>query len=236
MTFLLGILSSLVAGVLFVLASAFFSQRTRGILVSLLARLLKLDSEAVFLNKQDASKDIDKELLRASDIKILTGRGNELQRGILAQFLGGPRPTRLRILRIALPLVDFQASKENPDWLSLRETELAAFDHVYNSDLLRNQVRANIRYLEAPVREGRAEVRLFNSPHLGRIIVTDAVAYLNRYAATAHGRDCEIVKFRKGGPMYEYCERAFDLIWSQAIEPYRSTKERRPEAPLQTSS
>lgn len=230
MDFTIGaVLASFVGAILFVFVSAFISRRARRGFVWISSRVLGVDVEAVFRNKANASEDVDAELRKAETIWIMTGRGNELQRGVLAEILGSTNPRQPKTVQIVLPQADFRATKDTPDWLSIRERELIGFDRAYGDELLRNQVRATLRYLESPVRERRAEVRVFNFPHVGRIMGTDSVVYLNRYGATAHGRDCEIVKFRRGGPMYEYLRRIFDVLWAQARDPFQPRRARKSE-------
>ena len=96
-------------------------------LTGILGRLLDIDIDGVFSDKRTAEVDVRKELGRAREIAIFTGRGNELQRYTFDPiFLHRPATKPLRI-RVLLPRTD----ASDYDWTRQREEELAEFDHAF---------------------------------------------------------------------------------------------------------
>ena len=140
-------------------------------------RLLGVDIDEVFSDKKAAEGDIKKEVAKARDIAILTGRGNELQRDAFDSIFHH-KPALVNIkCRILLPETD--PSKPGYEWTAQRERELAAFDPAFGKDLLREQIDTNLKFLEQYLTAGHASVRRFSSPHIGRIILTERCALLH---------------------------------------------------------
>jgi hypothetical protein len=83
---LLSIAASITAGIILLAATALLSARARWFLTGILGRLLDVDIDAVFSDKKAGEADVNRELRRARDIAILTGRGNELQRDTFDTF------------------------------------------------------------------------------------------------------------------------------------------------------
>jgi hypothetical protein len=206
---LIGILGSLIAGIIVVMGGAAFSKKTRAILTAILGRILNIDTEYVFENQNDVAADLRKELSRASSVDLLTGRGTELQRDTFAPIL--QQDGRRKRVRVLLPIARPRA--ESYDWTGQRERELATFDPSYAAGALREQIEANIRMLEPLAEQGSIQLRFFNGPHIGRIILTEHYAYLTPYRQDAHGRDTRIIKYRRGGEMYDWLSRIFEQLW-----------------------
>jgi hypothetical protein len=215
MNFLLSILSSIIGGLILVVATAVVSERARWVLTAALARLLDIDVEYVFPNPRAAERDLSRELAKSRCVQLFTGRGNEMQRESFATLLGSgtPRATEVRIL---LPCTEHVASGLN--WIEDRESELAVIDPAFGQGTLREQIRTTARFLRPLVVAGRVELRRFDFPHLGRILITDRCAYLTPYPSDAHGRDSRVVKYRRSGDMYEFLERTFQKIWNDSHE------------------
>lgn len=207
MNFALAVLSSVIGGVLLLGLAGLLSERARWVLTSALSRLLDIDVEYVFRSPRAAAKDVEEELRRARSVHLLTGRGNELQREAFAPLLG--RGRRSAEVCVLLPCTDHEPAYI--DWVDDREAELSQFDQAFGTGTLRGQIRANAAYLAALPTV--VEVRRYDFPHIGRILVTDRCAYLTPYADDAHGRDSRVIKYRRSGEMYDFLDRIFTKSW-----------------------
>lgn len=208
-TILWGIVGSLVAAAL-VVGLGRVSTPLRGRLGRVVSRAFRLDCERVYSLKADAARDIQRATSGSRRVQILTGRGNELQRGEFAHLVNAKGADVGRRIELLVPTID--PASDRVDWLSVREAELALFDSAYGSGTLKEQVRATQGFL------GRAtttiEIGTHNFPHIGRIIITDEVVFVNTYPASAHGHSASVVRFGSGGPMYEYFAHYFQLLWA----------------------
>jgi hypothetical protein len=206
--------ASLLAGIILVLITAVASERARWVLTGLLGRLLDVDVDAVFPDKTVAQADVQREIKRARYVDILSGRGSELQRDTFdALFLNRPADRSVRV-RILLPKTIAAAGEH--DWTLQRETELSQFDGAFGKGLLREQIDANVRFFQEYVASGKVELRRFQYPHIGRIVLTDRCAYYTPYRADRHGRDCPVYKFRRGD-FHDNLQRLFDQLWGASI-------------------
>lgn len=212
--FALNVLASVVAAVVMVLLTALISTRARWILTGLLGRLLDVDIDAVFPDKHEASTDVRRELARAHDVAIVTGRGNELQRDTFDPiFMHRPAAKPLRV-RVLLPRTD---TGMDYDWTQQRHDELCQFDQAFRRPgLLKEQIETTARFLEQYVSAGAAELRRFNAPHMGRLIITERCVYFTPYRSNSHGRDSVVLKFRRG-EMYDNFLRLFEQLWNAGL-------------------
>ncbi|OLO30722.1 MULTISPECIES: hypothetical protein [Streptomyces] len=209
MEFLRDIGTSLLASALFLALVWAFSKTARRFMRGLAAHLLHLDVEEVFANSRDAADDIKRELGRAREVFVLTGRGNELQRDVFEELFLRCRARRSRC-RILLPRLDVPAGE--PDWIADREEEIQVFDPAFGAGLLRRQIAATYDYLAPLGVDGHLETRAYAVPHIGRIIATERVVYLTPYSADRHGRDCPVIKYHRG-ETYGVLLRLMDKLW-----------------------
>lgn len=208
--FLISILASIIAGALLLFATSALSRGARWVLTGALGRLLDIDIEAVFADKLAAEAEVRRELLKATEISIVTTRGNELQRDTFDPLFLNRRPTKNLRVRILLPVTSVEPGQRS--WIDQREQELATFDHAFGAGLLRDQVEANVRFLQKYVSAGHVELRRFNAPHWARLVLTERCAFLTPYQKDAHGRDSVVYKFRRGN-MYDSLLRLFEQLW-----------------------
>lgn len=214
-SFVWSVLASITAGVVLLIAGTLLSRRLRWLLTGVLGRLLKVEIDYVFASSRDAQDDLAAAISRAHDVRILVGRGHELQRPTFSSLFadrpahGGPH------VRILLPASAPRAS--TVDWTGQRETELQAFDPAFGRGLLRQQIEGTASFLAGYPAPG-VEVRYFEAPHLGRLIITGEEAYLSLYDARRHGRDSRVHKIRRGD-LYDGLARYFDLLWAGSTEP-----------------
>lgn len=219
--FVLGVLSSILATTIVVIAGWVRSSRPRWWLVGLLARLTGTGVHRVYRRQKSAEKDLTRELARARWVKVLTGRGNTLTRDVFAPLWSGAAD-RVESTQVLLPDPDAVPG----EWLALRAAELAPVDPGFTAELLREQIRNNTSYLAtvANTREG-VELRRFDLPHLYRVIVTDRAAYITFYDRRKHGRHSPCLYVRAPGVLYEAALHFFSAIWagSAPLPPGRAT-------------
>ncbi|WP_030944412.1 hypothetical protein [Streptomyces sp. NRRL S-646] len=214
----MGVLRELVISVagsaIFLMLVWVVSRTARQATVLIVTRVLGLDLEQSFKDAAHVAEDLQAELARARWVTVMTSRGNDLQRHVFADTLRAASAGTKRV-RILLPDPDAVGP---PDWIDVRETETGSFDHAYRSGLLRLQIRQNISYLAAHAASGRMEMRLYNQPHIARIVLTDRVVYLTQYEDTRHGQLSPVKKYRRGD-MYDYLCRTVALTWDHARQP-----------------
>ncbi|MEV6343677.1 hypothetical protein [Actinoplanes sp. NPDC051851] len=212
MEFLWGVLSSLAASLLVAGAAWSGSQRLRSRLISWLSRWTGAGVLQTYPSQSMANSALIADLRKAKWVCAFTSRGNELTRDSFAglwQRHSGNVPVRV--------LLPDPSTSGTGTWLDQREHEVSEHDHAFRAGLLGRQIDANLDYLRAHV-AGRpdVEVRLYDFPHLARVIATDRVAYLTVYSAREHGRNSPCVVFQQPSPMYDFCLRVFDVAWGQA--------------------
>ena len=214
--FFLSILASIIAALLVIFGAGIVSRRARGLLTALLTRWIDVDIEYVFKNKDEAHKDLHDELERSADIAILASRGNELQRATFSPVFLNPKDRKQPTVRVLLPATTLPEGEY--DWAMQREKELASIDFAYGQRLngkrlLHQLIEANVQFLVQHAEAGNIELRRFNMPHIGRVVVTENYVYYTPYRSDAHGRESKVYKFRRGGEMYDNLRRLFYQLW-----------------------
>jgi hypothetical protein len=221
--FLYSILASIIGGAILLIVVSFVSDKARWVLTGFLALLVGADLEFVYQNKKACEKDLNHDLKETRDLIMIIPRGNELQReAFLPIFLEKPNSAKRRI-RILMPRTR-DIGSEN-DWVDQRESELKQFDKAFGTGLLKRQIETNINFLVPFVDSNDVDLRFYNAPHIGRIIVTDSYAYFGALTSEIHARDNKVYKYRKGGPMYlnylRLCNQLWDIGRSDEIDNYR---------------
>ncbi|MER5418589.1 hypothetical protein [Streptosporangium roseum] len=211
-TFMLGVVSSLLATALTVTGSWAFSMRSRQWPVALLSRFTGLGVRRVLTRQRSASQELASELARAHWVRVLAGRGNELTRdGFAAVWEAAGR--RLESVQVLLPDADLGPGS----WLSRREEEMRRVDLGFSSGLLAEQVRINAAYVNEVARHREhISLRFYDLPNIHRVIVTDRVAYLTLYRHAEHGRNSPCIIARRPGLMYDYALLLFDTAWDHS--------------------
>jgi len=212
--FILGMLASLAAGIILFLVAR-VSHRWRKMLVAVSNALAGADVEHVFRDKADAELDLEQRLRDAKDVAIFASRGNELQRGTFSSLFLHRYENRALRVRVLLPSTSL--SSDEYDWTAQREHELALFDSAFGSRLLHHQIDTNVAFLRPHVEAGKVELRRFNAPHMGRIVLVDGAAYYTPYRSDAHGRDSKVYKFKSGGEMSKNFQRLFEQLWNAGV-------------------
>ncbi len=215
MGFLLGVISSLVASVILILSTN-FSVKWKRLLIRFINHFVDGDIDYIYKDKAAAEKDIQQEIMKAKDVYVYTGRGNELQRKTFSSLFFDRNENRKCNVRILLP--DTGNLNGGYDWTNAREMELVEVDVSFGNGLLRSQIDTNVKFLEPYVTTGKVSLKRYNAPHIGRIIYVDGAVYFTPYASDSHGRDSAVYKFKRNGSMSNYYLRYFEQIW-KSIEP-----------------
>ena len=181
-------------------------------MINWLSRLTGAGLARTYPKQSLANKALIDDLRDAKWVRVFTSRGNELTRDSFAELWS--RRSGTVPIKILLP--DPLASTAG-SWLNQREQEVSEYDVAFRAGRLGRQVEANLEYLRANI-IGRPEleIKLYDFPHLARVIATDRFAYLTTYSAREHGRNSPCIVFQNPSPMYDFCLRIFDLAWSQA--------------------
>ncbi|MEU4769007.1 hypothetical protein AB0H12_37740 [Actinosynnema sp. NPDC023794] len=210
-------MSSLVASILILGGGWFGSFKFRRFCTRTLGKLAKVDILAAFPTQRDAAGDVTAALEQAAEVSLFVGRGSELTR---ATFDGMWNAAGGRIRKIRVLLPDPEMSGPG-SWFADRENEMAGHDTAYGDNLIAEQVKTNLRYLMGKAAgKPEIEVRVYDFPHLGRLIITDKSAFLTTYRGSEHGSASPCLLFSRSGPLYDFCMRIFDKAWMKA-KPYR---------------
>ncbi|MCK5493552.1 MAG: hypothetical protein KAJ14_10620 [Candidatus Omnitrophica bacterium] len=212
MDFFFNVLSSIVGGAVLLILAAIFSMKIRWLLIGVFAMILDIDINNVFRNKKAAESNLKEEIDKAKFVYVLAGRGNELQRDPFNSIFSHRNVNRDIPTKILLPQTQF--SNGEFDWLMQREMETAQFDSGYGHGMLHTQVEANAEFIQRYTQNNKIELQRFNSPNIGRIIVTDRCVFYTPYREDAHGRHSKVYKFRKNGEMYYNFLRLFNQLWN----------------------
>jgi hypothetical protein len=208
--FVVGVVSALAASALLALVGWLATPRTRWFVIRRINKLTGSDVEAVFDSQEAANSILQGELLRAIKVDIFAGRGYEFLRETFAPLWqnGGRNYIAIRIL-----LPDPEQSGPG-SWFADRQREIAEHDTAYADDLLVQQVKANLAFLaHQAASNSKIEIRVYDFPHLGRVIATDRSAFLTPYSAIAHGRSSSTIFLRPPGPLYDLSRRIFEKAW-----------------------
>ncbi|WP_036552241.1 hypothetical protein [Nocardiopsis sp. CNS-639] len=207
--FLLGVLSSLLATVLVVVAGWFRSGRPRWWLVGLLSRLTGTGITRLYRQQRFAEADLARDITRAKWVKVLAGRGNVLTRDAFAPLWSGNSCT----VQVLLP----DPGSDQQSWLSRRGEDLGRADLGISPPMLAAQVRANTAYLERiRLHNPAVDLRLFDLPNIFRVIATDRGAYLTFYSRHGHGRHSLCLHLSPSGALYDAALGLFEFSWANS--------------------
>lgn len=212
--FIVGILTSLIGSVLIIFFSTIVFKNARRLLLGLLSRLLEVDIDYVYKNKEQSLKRVKIELENAIWVKIFTGRGNELQREAFQSIFNKKIINKASKVQILLP--NISVYEKCFDYLNQREKELSEFDSNFGDILLQTQVQTIYSYLDKFISKGVIEVKKFNVPCIGRIVITDRCLIYTPYQVGKYSRDCKVYIFRRNDTLYDNLNRFFDQVWDSS--------------------
>ena len=140
---------------------------------------------------------------------------HELKRETFRELI--ENKSKNKLIKILLP--DSYIDNYEYNWINQRESELKRFSKAYTKKgKLSEEINDNYTYLLPYANENHIQLRRYNFPHLGRIIVTDRYAYYNPIDSNHHGNQCKIYKFGNRGQIYGSFLRYFDMLWEAANE------------------
>lgn len=208
--FIVGVISALAASALLAAAGWAATPRTRRLFIRRMNQVTGSDVEAVFESQEAANDTLQAELRRARRVDILAGRGYEFLRETFTPLWqnNGRNYEKIRIL-----LPDPERSGPGT-WFADRQNEVAQHDPAYKDGLLVQQVRANLAFLAHQATSNpKIELRVYDFPHLGRVISTDRAAFLTPYNPNSHGRSSPTILLHSPGPIYDLATRIFEKAW-----------------------
>lgn len=214
--FIISIASSIIGGVLLIVIAGKLSKNAKWILVSILSKITDADIEYVFENKSVMKEDILKDIEQSSFFFMLTGRGNELQRDTFETLYKPRRKGHNIKIKILVPEVEKEIN--DVDWTDLRDKEIGEFDAAHGNGLLKDQIKTTIKFLSKHIASNQIdlEVKKFDMPHYGRLIVTDKHAYFSPLGFKNHNRTNSVYKYGSKGQMYEGYLRFFNILWAES--------------------
>jgi hypothetical protein len=208
-SFLLGVISSIVASIIVLTVGWAVSVNTRRWIAQLLGRFTGFGLFALFARQADASSELVGAVGDARWVWIYAARGNELVSGTLDSLWD--RVSTIEEVRIVLP--DPQQT-DSRSWLTHHEEEAAKYDPGFGSNLLSRQVQSNIEYLRERTKLfANVQVRTAEFPTVARIVLTDRASFLTLYSSAKHGRDAPCVVARSPSPLYDFSHRLFLMTW-----------------------
>lgn len=209
MSFLWNVLSSLVASLIILVAGALLARGARFKLLAIAAKVFRIEMSPAFKHQRDADDFLLKELRKAKWARIITGRGKLLEsKACEPLWLRGNK--RLKAWKLLLPDPDTDAIQEG--WLVKREKETLSHDETYVPGRIASQVRGVLMHVDTRA-NSRAEVRLYDFPHLCRLVITDRVVLFTPYSDLVHGTESPCYLVQPPGPLYDYFVRYFDTVW-----------------------
>lgn len=212
LNFVLSVVGSLIATLIIVLTATWRSKNVRRALTAAASAFLKVEVRYVFKNSREAENVIKEALDKATEVRIFTSRGNQFQRESYSAILQKSNQKK-RITKILLP--NPNKASNTSDWIDQREYELSLIDRAFRKGILRQQIKNTIEFLNPFIQPGYFEVRIYDAPHIGRIILTEEFLFLQPYKETLHGRDCAVTQYGRGD-MYDMFSRYFDIQWDKS--------------------
>lgn len=214
MEYLVNVSASIVGGILLIWGMALFSRQAKELFIIFLARWLDFDLMYVFKSKAEANPALQQELEGATFVYVLTARGNDFQQDTFLPIFDGRH--EYSEVKILLP----NPFKGNGfDWFDQRERELAKFDASFGYGVLRKQTATNIDYLYNHIYDQKIQLRLYDFPLIGRIVITDRCLFFTPMHRDAYIRRSKTFKYSAGGDMYRHYLRLFDQLWGSAAVP-----------------
>ncbi|MFI6250230.1 hypothetical protein [Streptomyces sp. NPDC051016] len=157
-----------------------------------------------FATQRDAATEISARLTGAREVRILAGRGNELQRD---SFRGLWAEADRKELKILLP--DPEVSGPG-SWIDDHQQEALGYDGGQGDQMIAENIRNNVQYVRNRIaRLDRSEIGLYDLPIIARLVITEKWAFITPYSNRRHGEDSPCIMVAAGNPVYELAERMF---------------------------
>jgi hypothetical protein len=215
--FIVSVLSSIVAGIILIVITAFISRSFRDVLFITLNKLIGSDIAGFYRDSDELQEELSEDLKHTRHVYFFAGRGGELSRRTFDSLFNRPKEKMVKI-RVLLPQTNPPETEYN--WTKQRCSEMNKFEPG-SGDSLPSQIESNINFIKFKVPHQDINIRLYNVPHTSRIIITDKFAYFTPYLSDQHGKNTPIYKFYKGGNMYKHLKRFINQVWDASLEPIK---------------
>ncbi|MEV8631004.1 hypothetical protein AB0395_05045 [Streptosporangium sp. NPDC051023] len=169
-----------------------------------------------FKSQREAAPAVAAALAEARSVRVFAGRGNELTRDTFHSLweTGARKKSEVKVL---LPDPD----ETGPgSWIDDHEQEAVKYDGGQAGGLIVHQIRVNVAYIENVAKNlDHVELALYDYPSIGRLVITEKVAFLTAYSDIRHGADSPCVMLSAGHPLYDFAARLFDKVWQTSRRP-----------------
>lgn len=207
--FVLGVVSSLVATMLWTLILNIVSQRFRKLFYGIVDLVLRTDLKFVYNNSDMADADIIKEMRKSSKIYIYTGRGQFLQRQEYADAFAKDSTD----VKVILPVPE-----PNNKWLKQRAHEMNLINEGFTEKTLADDIQGIARFLQPKVDANKIKLHYSDSQHIGKIILMDNSVYFVPYQKDIFGKDTRLYNYKIGSYMYNWLQRYFNALWEENVK------------------
>ena len=204
-----GVISSLVATIIWLMVISMQSKRFREFLFQVTDFLLHTDLLYVYRDAQEAESDVIEDIKTSSKVRIYTGRGQFLQKDGYTEALADVHTQ----VEIVIPV-----SYVNNHWLQARAEEMHNINDAFNAQQLATDIQATETYLESFIARGTVVLRHTNTQHIGKIIILDECAYFTPYQLKKYGIDSKIYKYKANSNMYGWVTRYFEGLLSEEVD------------------
>lgn len=200
--FISSILASLLATVIAAIFAFFFRKRLGSLVKRWLISIFDMGTYNIFSNDTDEEylNDLKEELFKAKFIHVFTGRGHFLYEEPYRTVLEKQNIE----MKILLPDIE---NDYDIDWIE------TALDKIAPYESFRQQVSASVKYVSSLNKKNpRLMLRKYHALAVGRITITDCVAYFQPYTKDFSDKS-PIYKYKLGSFMYMWAVRYFDSYW-----------------------
>lgn len=200
--FVNSILASLIATAIASISIFLFRKKIGWLVKRWLINIFDMGTYNIFSNDTDEEyfNDLKEELFKAKCIYIFTGRGRFLFKEPYRTILERQNVD----IKILLPDVE---NDYDIDWIETGLSKIAP-------DIpFRRQVSASVEHiLILNKRNPRLVLKKYHALAIGRIIITDCVAYFQPYTKDFSDKS-PVYKYKSGSFMYKWAVRYFDSFW-----------------------
>lgn len=198
-----GIASSLIATIIWALLVLLFSPKFMRFIKKILVSLMDSGTAYIFesYKNKEFIEDLDKELKGAKKIWVCASRGTFLMERPYRNYLN-----QLDIpIRVLLPDINSNA------WIKLRTQEVSTSGATYTEEAFEEAITSSCFFLKAC--KGNVKLKKYDCIHIGRIIMTDKVAYFVPYLSDTYGEDVTVYKYTVNSTKYKWIERLLIEMW-----------------------
>ncbi|NSE04773.1 hypothetical protein G4422_15420 [Blautia wexlerae] len=205
-TMLNNIICSLIASGIWAMIVVIFSPQIIKNVKKIMVSLMDSGSVYVFSSYSDKEfiKDLKYELKHTKNLRICTSRGSFLMDSLYRECLN----------KKDIPIWILLPNTRDNKWIKIRTSEVNASGDGYTEKAFIGAIESNIEFLHAC--KGSIKIKLYDCIHIGRIVLTDRVAYFCPYLANTYGEDVPVYKYAVNSIKYNWIMRLFQEMWSVA--------------------